>query len=53
VNPRVIHYSRDLFGEDAYTYNPYRWMGPQAKEIEKYFVAVSHVLRYTILVLIY
>jgi hypothetical protein len=38
-----------LFGEDAYTYNPYRWMGPQAKEIEKYFVAVSHVLRRTVL----
>ncbi|OSS53726.1 hypothetical protein B5807_00491 [Epicoccum nigrum] len=39
VNPRVIHYSRELFGDDAYTYNPYRWMGLQAREIEKYFVA--------------
>jgi hypothetical protein len=41
VNPRVIHYSRELFGEDAYVYNPHRWLGPGARDIEKYFVAVS------------
>ncbi|XPS73592.1 hypothetical protein M3J09_005736 [Ascochyta lentis] len=39
VNPRVIHYSRELFGEDAGIYNPNRWIGPQAKDIEKYFIA--------------
>ncbi|KAJ8109646.1 hypothetical protein OPT61_g7309 [Boeremia exigua] len=39
VNPRVIHYSRELFGEDAYQYNPYRWIGPGTKNIDKYFVA--------------
>ncbi|KAH6616598.1 cytochrome P450 [Boeremia exigua] len=39
VNPRVIHYSRELFGQDACTYNPHRWIGPQAKDIEKYFIA--------------
>ncbi|KAF3036095.1 hypothetical protein E8E12_007864 [Didymella heteroderae] len=39
VNPRVIHYSRELFGEDAYVYNPCRWTGPGAKDIEKNFVA--------------
>lgn len=44
VNPRVIHYSRELFGEDAHVYNPYRWMGPSAKDIEKYFVAVSKMV---------
>ncbi|KAF2633782.1 cytochrome P450 [Macroventuria anomochaeta] len=39
VNPRVVHYSRELYGEDPGVYNPYRWNGPQAKDIEKYFVA--------------
>ncbi|KAL3481341.1 cytochrome P450 [Aspergillus californicus] len=38
VNPWVIHYCKDLFGPDAKEYNPDRWIGPQAKAIEKYFV---------------
>ncbi|KAJ4412319.1 hypothetical protein N0V91_000790 [Didymella pomorum] len=43
VNPRVIHYSRELFGEDAYVYNPHRWLGPGARDIEKYFVAGRNI----------
>lgn len=39
VNPHVIHFSRELFGEDAAMYNPERWIGPGAKDIEKHFVA--------------
>jgi len=40
----VIHYSHELFGEDAEVYNPERWLAPNAKEIERQFVAVSHVV---------
>lgn len=39
VNPRVIHYSTQLFGDDAAVYNPERWLGPQAKEMERHFIA--------------
>ncbi|ORY04544.1 cytochrome P450 [Clohesyomyces aquaticus] len=39
INPHVIHYSRELFGEDASQYNPDRWIGRRAKDIEKYFIA--------------
>lgn len=39
VNPRVMHYSTTLFGPDAARYNPDRWLGSKAKEIEKYFFA--------------
>ncbi|KAL4755323.1 cytochrome P450 [Aspergillus terricola var. indicus] len=38
VNPWVIHYSKELFGQDAAEYNPDRWIGEQAKRIEKYFM---------------
>ncbi|KAH7126607.1 cytochrome P450 [Dendryphion nanum] len=39
INPRVFHHSRDIFGPDAGEFNPERWIGPRAKEIEKYFIA--------------
>ncbi|KAF2118079.1 cytochrome P450 [Lophiotrema nucula] len=39
VNPHVIHYSRELFGEDAAVYNPERWLAPNVKEIDRQFVA--------------
>lgn len=40
VNPWVIHHSTEFFGSDAKEYNPGRWIGPQAKAIEKYFMPV-------------
>lgn len=40
VNPWVIHHSTEFFGPDAKEYNPDRWIGPQAKAIEKYFMPV-------------
>ncbi|KAF2679667.1 cytochrome P450 [Lentithecium fluviatile CBS 122367] len=39
VNPHVIHYSRELFGDDAAEYNPERWLGPRAKEMDRQFIA--------------
>ncbi|KAL4784109.1 cytochrome P450 [Aspergillus varians] len=38
VNPWVIHQSTEFFGADAKEYNPDRWIGDQAKDIEKYFM---------------
>ncbi|KAL4907067.1 hypothetical protein BDW74DRAFT_190058 [Aspergillus multicolor] len=38
VNPWVIHHSEELFGADAKEYNPDRWLGDQAKAIDKYFM---------------
>ncbi|KAL4789126.1 cytochrome P450 [Aspergillus venezuelensis] len=38
VNPWVIHYCKDFFGPDADKFNPDRWLGEEAKSIERYFM---------------
>ncbi len=38
VNPAVVQYDKSVFGEDADTFNPERWLGPAAKEMEKAMV---------------
>ncbi|OBT84328.1 hypothetical protein VE02_07275 [Pseudogymnoascus sp. 03VT05] len=38
VNPWVIHRSTKIFGADANTFNPQRWLEPRAKDMEKYMV---------------
>ncbi|KAJ0412965.1 cytochrome P450 [Aspergillus carlsbadensis] len=38
VNPWVMHKCKDFFGPDAHEFNPDRWIGPGAKEIDKYFM---------------
>ena len=45
VSPWVIHYSKELWGEDAHQFNPDRWLSPGAAELEKYFVPVSTTTR--------
>ncbi|KAL4816232.1 cytochrome P450 [Aspergillus spinulosporus] len=42
VNPWVVHYSKELFGQDAAEYNPDRWMGEETKRIEKYYMPFGH-----------
>ncbi|KAL5001073.1 cytochrome P450 [Aspergillus recurvatus] len=42
VNPWVIHYSKELFGHDAAEYNPDRWIGDRAKDINRYFMPFGH-----------
>ncbi|KAL9109958.1 MAG: hypothetical protein Q9227_005481 [Pyrenula ochraceoflavens] len=38
INPWVIHYSTEIFGADAKTYNPDRWLGAAAPAIEKFWI---------------
>lgn len=41
VNPWVIHRDRSIFGEDADSFNPERWLDPQrAKSMDKYLIHV-------------
>ncbi|KAL4762796.1 cytochrome P450 [Aspergillus foveolatus] len=42
VNPWVVHYNIELFGQDAAEYNPDRLIGERAKRIEKYFMPFGH-----------
>lgn len=43
VSPWVIHYSKELWGEDAHEFNPDRWLASGAAEREKFFIPVSPV----------
>lgn len=36
-NPHVLHTSKDLWGPDAADYNPDRWLGPNAANLERFF----------------
>jgi hypothetical protein len=36
-----MHKCKDFFGPDAHEFNPDRWIGPGAKEIDKYFMPVG------------
>ncbi|KAI9039408.1 cytochrome P450 [Aspergillus affinis] len=38
VNPAVVHLDRTVFGEDALTYRPERWLGPGADEMSRYMI---------------
>lgn len=37
VNPWVIHHSKELWGPDALEFNPDRWLGPDAAQLDKYW----------------
>ncbi|KAI0178107.1 cytochrome P450 [Pestalotiopsis sp. NC0098] len=37
VNPWVIHHSKELWGPDAHEFNPDRWLGPDAAQLDKYW----------------
>jgi cytochrome P450 len=43
VNPWVMHHSTELWGKDAHTFNPDRWLGKDATLREKYWVSVSNL----------
>lgn len=36
-NPYVLQTSKDLWGPDAAEYNPDRWLGPDAANLERFF----------------
>jgi hypothetical protein len=44
INPWVIHYSKELWGEDADQFNPDRWLGSGATHLDKYFIPVSDAI---------
>ncbi len=35
INPAVIHHDKSIFGEDAYDFNPERWLGPDQEHIKR------------------
>jgi cytochrome P450 len=41
VNPWVIHRSTEIFGADANTFDPQRWLEPTGKGLEKNLLQVS------------
>lgn len=41
VNPWVIHRSKEFFGDDANEFNPERWLRPESRNLEKYYIPVS------------
>jgi cytochrome P450 len=44
VNAWVLHYNKDVFGEDAHAFRPERWIeddGEAIKEMKRNFFAVS------------
>jgi cytochrome P450 len=41
VSPWVIHYSKELWGQDADKFNPDRWLKGDVSAKEKYWVSVS------------
>lgn len=45
INPWNIHYSKELWGEDANQFNPDRWLGSDATHLDKYFIPVSMSFR--------
>lgn len=36
-----IHYTTDIWGEDAADFRPERWLGEKGKKLDKYIVAFS------------
>ena len=40
--------SKELFGSDAMEFNPDRWLELRAKEADKYFMPVSHLVRFVV-----
>lgn len=41
VSPWVIHYSKELWGEDAHEFRPGRWLETKAAQLERNFIPVS------------
>jgi hypothetical protein len=45
VNPRVIHRSKECFGQDAKEFNPNRWLEPRCKDMDRYMTQVCGSFR--------
>jgi cytochrome P450 len=41
VNAAVIHRDKSIFGQDADTFNPDRWLRPEADMMNRYMFRVS------------
>ncbi|KUI60660.1 Pisatin demethylase [Cytospora mali] len=37
LSPWVIHHSKEIFGPDAFEFNPDRWLGPDASRLDKFW----------------
>jgi cytochrome P450 len=38
INPAVVHYNKDIFGEDADCFNPSRWLERDARKMDRYLI---------------
>ena len=44
INPWVIHYSKELWGENADQFIPDRWLGSGTTHLDKYLIPVSNAI---------
>lgn len=52
ISAPVIHHLTDIYGEDADSFRPERWLeaSPEAlKAMDRYFLAVSYIIQVSIL----
>ncbi|KAL4877981.1 cytochrome P450 [Aspergillus karnatakaensis] len=45
ISVHTMHYNTEIWGSDARAFNPGRWLGPNKKELETYFVPFSRGAR--------
>lgn len=41
MNAYIVHRDRGVFGEDAHDFRPERWLGSDAKSMDRYMFQVS------------
>lgn len=44
INAAVIHFDKEVFGDDAEYFNPERWFRPNAKQMDRYMFQVRFFL---------